>query len=92
MSLYFINADFPICTNSLSQYYPCALYENGLYFVFWSDRRHYSPDYAIYGARIESDGNVLDPDGKLLFRRQPGYEPAAAYDGTNFLVVVRDSC
>lgn len=92
MSLYLVNADFPICTNSLSQYYPCPLYENGQYYVFWSDRRHHSPDYSIYGARIATDGTVLDPDGKLIFRRQTGYELSAAYDGANFLVVSRDSC
>ncbi len=92
MSLYLINADFPISTNSLTQHYPCPLYENGQYYVFWSDQRYYSPDYSIYGARVAIDGTVLDPDGKMIFRRQTAFELSAAYDGANFLIVSRDSC
>lgn len=92
MSLCLVSADFPICTNSSSQYYPCAIFENDQYYVFWSDRRHYSPYYSVYGARIEMDGTVLDPDGKCLYKWQAGYELDAAYDGVGFLLAFRDSC
>ena len=87
-------ADFPICTAADEQYYPCGLYENGQYYVFWADYRYYDVDSAqsVFGARVSPNGTVIDPDGKLLYKNRTGYEPAVAYDGTNFLVVFRDSC
>ena len=56
--------------------------------------RFYNPDsdYVLCVARIDLNGNVLDPDGKQLFRNQPGAELEAAFDGANMLVVFRDSC
>lgn len=92
VSLSLIGADFPICTATNNQVYPCAQFQNDQYYVFWADYRNYSPYYSLYGARIAQDGSVLDPDGKQLFMQQSAYEPAAAYDGNNFLVVFRDSC
>ena len=92
MSLCLMNADFPICTDTSGQYYPCAIFENDQYYVFWADYRYYFPDYAIYGARIAMDGTVLDPDGKMLFRNQSAFAPAVAYDGVGFMVAFRDSC
>jgi len=86
-------ADFGICTFAAAQQFPNAIYQNGQYYVLWSDNRHVGSEgaYAIYGARVSTSGAVLDPDGKLLFKRQAGYAPFAAYDGTNFLIVFRDS-
>ncbi|UCG31315.1 MAG: hypothetical protein JSV53_05410 [candidate division WOR-3 bacterium] len=87
-------AEFPICTAADEQYYPCGVYENDQYYVFWADYRYYDVDssQSVFGARVSTDGTVIDPDGKLLYRNRTGYEPAVAYDGTNFLVVFRDSC
>lgn len=87
-------ADFPICNAADEQYYPCGVYENDQYYVFWADYRYYDVDssQSVFGARVSADGTVLDPDGNLLYRHRTGYEPAVAYDGTNFLVVFRDSC
>ncbi|UCD05523.1 MAG: hypothetical protein JSV98_10510 [candidate division WOR-3 bacterium] len=94
LSLIMPAADFPICTAADDQYYPCGVYENGQFYVFWADYRYDDVDssQSVFGARVSEDGTVLDPDGKLLFRNRTGYEPAVAYDGTNFLVVFRDSC
>ena len=87
-------AEFPICTAVDNQFNPCAVYENGQYYVFWTDYRYDGVDssQSIFGARISASGTVLDPDGKLLYRHRAGEAPAVAYDGTNFLVVFRDSC
>lgn len=88
LTLNIIQIDFPICTTSYNQDNPTAIYANGQYYVFWIEY-----DLGkVCGARVTESGTVLDPDGKLLFRRQAGYRPAVAYDGTNFLVVFRDSC
>ena len=94
LSLILPIADFPICTAPGDQYYPCAIYANDQYYVFWTDYRDYSIDssQSVFGARVSASGTVLDPDGKLLYKHRAGYAPAAAYDGTNFLVVFRDSC
>ncbi len=87
-------ADFPICTAADVQAYPCAVYANNQYYAFWIDDRYFFSEstHAVFGARINPNGTVIDPDGKLLFERQVGFATSAAYDGTNFLVVVRDSC
>ncbi len=92
MSLCLVNADFSVCTATNNQCHPCVIFETGQYYVFWADYRYYSPDYSLFGARVSTDGVVIDPNGNLLFRRQAAYDPAVAYDGTNFLVAFRDSC
>jgi hypothetical protein len=88
------SADFPICTAADEQYYPCGVFANDQYYVFWADYRYYDVDssQSVFGARISASGTVIDPDGKLLYRHRTGYEPAVAYDGADFLVVFRDSC
>ena len=86
-----IQADFPICTYEGSQYYPEPIYANDQFYTFWGDRR-LTVYYSVFGARISETGTVIDPDGKELFRNQVDGDPAAAYDGTNFLVTFRDSC
>ena len=42
-------------------------------------------------ARVTDYGQVLDPEGALMIRDRTVWVDAA-YDGTNFLVVVQDSC
>jgi len=87
MSLF--GADFPICTETNNQCYPCAIYANNQYYVFWSDWRFQGIDgtWAIFGTRVSSSGTVLDPGGKLLFKDTTDYEPSVACDGSNLLVV-----
>ncbi len=86
--------DFPICTADGLQEYPCAIFANNQYYAFWIDDRYYFAEstHAVVGGRVATDGTVIDPDGKMLFKRQVGYATDVAYDGTNFLVVFRDSC
>ncbi|MDH4212130.1 MAG: hypothetical protein OEV79_11855 [candidate division WOR-3 bacterium] len=94
LSLVVPGADFPICTAVDVQEYPCAVFANNQYYVFWADNRYHIVDssHTIFGARVSTGGTVIDPDGKLLFSNEPGYATCAAYDGTNLMVVFRDSC
>ncbi len=88
------NASFGVCTDTANQYYTATIFANNQYYVFWADYRYYGSTglYALFGARVTTTGNVLDPNGKCLFNRQAAYEPRVAFDGTNFLVALRDSC
>jgi hypothetical protein len=94
LSLVLPSAEFPICTAADEQFNPCAIYENDQYYVFWADYRYDAVDssQSIFGARVSVSGTILDPDGKLLYKNRSGEGPVVAYDGTNFLVVFRDSC
>ncbi len=87
--IFLFNADFPICTAPDYQFYPCTVYADSMYYVFWEDRRFVNTDstYSIFASRVTIGGTVLDPDGKLIFRDTAYYEPVVAFDGTNFLVV-----
>ena len=63
-------------------WYPSVTYGGGNYLAVWSR----SGD--IFGARITSSGVVLDPGGVPVCTTGTGRNlPAAAFDGTNFLVV-----
>lgn len=88
--LILLNADFPVATLPSSELYPCAIYANDQYYLFWTDCRIY-PIYSLYGARVTTTGVVLDPNGKFLFADSVS-NPRVAYDGTNFLVVWREGC
>ena len=86
-----IQADFPICQATGSQYYPSSIGQNGQFYCFWNDRR-FVDNYCVYGARVTETGTVIDPDGKQMFGNQADAKPEVAWDGSNFLVVFRDSC
>jgi len=56
-------------------------------FVVWFDKGN-GPSTSIYGARVDQDGNILDPTGIFIARAgTQDAPPAIAYDGTNYLVV-----
>jgi hypothetical protein len=62
------------------------------YFVVWADKRRYnSTEYDIYGARVSSAGEVLDPGG-IPICTDPGRQtsPRVAFDGQRYLVVWED--
>jgi hypothetical protein len=66
-------------------------FANDQFYVFWEDLRYYPSDRSTMAARLTEDGQLLDPDGILIIRDRT-VDVDAAYDGTNFLVVVQDSC
>ncbi len=65
--------------------HPCVGFGNGIYFVAWDDNR--AGPYC-YGARVTTDGTVLDPAGIYLgYTPMTSAFPSVASDGMNFLVV-----
>ena len=87
-------SDFPVCQADDYQLYPVVTYAHDQYYVFWEDRRLVASEtlYAVYGARVTSDGVVVDTNGKLLFANAVHYDIDVAFDGSNFLVAFEDSC
>jgi len=89
---YYLDTDpIPISTVSGSQEYPAVAFDNdSIYLVVWQDDRSGS-GYDIYGARVTTSGNVLDPPG-IAISTATGRQrfPSVAFDGTNFLVVWGD--
>jgi hypothetical protein len=60
------------------------------YLVVWEDYRN-SLKGEIYGTRVSADGEVLDPQGIVISTGANGrFNPAVAFDGTNYLVVWQD--
>lgn len=58
----------------------------GFYFAVWTDSR--DSGFEIYGARIDSNGRVMDPDGIPIAPGKEDHEFAeVAWDGKSFLVV-----
>mgnify|MGYP005843481367 CR=1 FL=1 len=57
------------------------------YVAVWADRR--GGYYAIYAARIDKDGNVIDAEGVPVTAPPAANqtEPAIAWNGSNFLIV-----
>lgn len=86
-----ISSDFPISTAPNYTGYPSVCYANDQFYVFWIDQRSY-PLRSLYGARVTTDGTVLDPDGRELYTDSAGYSCDVAFDGTNFLAVTRNHC
>ncbi len=86
-----VSADFPISTAPGYTGYASVVYALDQFYVFWEDQRRY-PLTALYGARVSTDGVVLDPDGRELWCDSVGYRVSADFDGENFLVVTRNHC
>ena len=86
-----LGGDFPIGTAPNYTGYPSVCYANEQFYVFWVDQRQL-PLMSIYGARVTTDGTVLDPSGRALYVDSAGYSCDVAYDGTNLLVVTRNHC
>lgn len=79
--------EFTITAEPGSQLAPSVAFDGSGYFVVWSDGRDGNlPD--IYGARITTEGVVLDPLG-IPISTVPGVHeaPDLVFDGTNFFAV-----
>ncbi|KPJ58903.1 MAG: hypothetical protein AMJ46_13320 [Latescibacteria bacterium DG_63] len=80
-----------IASASSWQESPAVAFDGDNYLVVWRDGRGPSDYYDIYGARVSSEGIVLDPDGiPICTSEMTQMNPAAAFDGTGFLVVWED--
>ncbi|MCX6841532.1 MAG: hypothetical protein NTX53_04515 [candidate division WOR-3 bacterium] len=81
----------PVCTTYLWQSYPSVTSDGSNYLVTWMHCPDNSPEEDIYGARVTPAGVCLDPLG-LAISTAPDLQqvPAAAFDGTDFLVVWAD--
>ena len=80
----------PISTVSGGQFSPSVAFDGVNYLVVWSDYRNgTTPD--IYGARVNQDGMILDPNGIAISTaiNEQGF-PSLAFDGNNYLIVWHD--
>jgi hypothetical protein len=75
----------PISVEPGYQNTPCIASEGAGFMAAWTDRR--SGIYQVYGSRISSAGEVLDPGGIAIAIRDSLQEnPAVTGDGAGFLV------
>jgi hypothetical protein len=83
-------AGIAVCTADGWQASPAVACNGTDYLVLWQSMT--TGGYDLYGARISPQGVVRDPDG-FVISAAPGTQqhPAAASDGTDFLVVWSDS-
>lgn len=81
----------PVSIASYNQSNPAVVFNGSNYFVVWQDNRYNISNWEIFGARVNTSGIVLDPDG-ILISYATGHQwyPAVARDGTNCLVVWGD--
>lgn len=80
----------PVATGSKSLWYPSVAWDGTQYLVVWQDTR--GDYYDILGARVASDGSVLDPEGFPISTTMPKYQyhPSVAAGGGVFLVAWDD--
>src|SRR5262245_16318028 len=85
-----------ICAASGDQLHPAVAAIGDTFLVVWEDYRNATgfPNFStdIYGARIGSDGTVIDPAGIPIctFTNAQKNEPTVAASGTNWFVVWSD--
>lgn len=85
----FLGPELPISTPTIGRAYADqdqgAIASNGdQALVVWKDARG-----GIYGARLDADGNVLDPAGFLIDSFATWF-PSVAWNGTDYVVVAQE--
>lgn len=71
------------------QHYPAVASDGSDYLVVWCD--YGAGNYDIYGARVTTDGAVLDPNGfPICTTTGNQMDPKMSFDGTNYMVVWED--
>ncbi|MFZ5468932.1 MAG: putative Ig domain-containing protein [Myxococcota bacterium] len=85
------NGGFLIASFANDQMNPAVAFDGQNFFVVWEDERNGTLNEDIYGARVSSAGVVLDPSGLAISTEVDAqYNPAVAFDGTNYWVVWAD--
>jgi len=85
------SSDIPIAYGVHSEGSPYCAFGSTHYLVVWTDNRNVASSYDIYGTRIDTSGNVLDPTGIAISTAvNSQYAPSVAFDGLNYLVVWND--
>ncbi|MBI2926477.1 MAG: cadherin-like domain-containing protein, partial [Verrucomicrobia bacterium] len=80
-----------ICDAAGYQERPRVAWDSQDYLVVWADRRDGST-YNIFAGRVGADGSLPDGAGfAVSASAHQQYEPAVAWNGTDFLVVWRES-
>jgi hypothetical protein len=80
-----------VSTAANHQYSPAVGCGSANSLVVWTDERSSQYEYDVYGARVTSAGEVLDPIGiAISTATNSQYVSAVAFDGANFFVVWQD--
>jgi len=69
---------------------PAASFDGVNYFVVWHNSHNSDSVTNVYGARVSGAGEVIDPNGFVISPGEGGFNPAVAFDGTNYLVAWND--
>jgi hypothetical protein len=80
---------FIVCDATGAQYAPSIASGDSNYLIVWQDERYDTAD--IYGARVLTDGTVLDTNSiAICSGMNYQFEPAVAYGGAEYLVAWQD--
>jgi hypothetical protein len=84
----------PISIDSLNadtveRVYPKISYGDGMYLVVWEHPGGLYDNCDVYAARIDTAGNLLDPEGILIHTGSYTY-PSVCWDGSRWFVVWHD--
>ena len=83
-------AGFPISNLDGLEYRPAVCFGDIHYLVAWEDMRSGLKD--IYCARIDTNGNILDPNSiAVAIAPELQENTAIAFDGTNYLLIWQDN-
>jgi hypothetical protein len=87
---FLVDTGFSLVPAPYGQTDPAIATDGSGFLVVWADQRSAS-DYDIYGTRIDSLGQILDPSGiEICFAIYDQERPNVAFDGNNYLVVWED--